>query len=647
MSTRRSRLGRRLGTVVLVPIAAVAMVAVATRLERALDPAAASSRTRQSVSPPDPAETLSEPPGPTTGFAGPDRLEDAPVPVPQEARTWWAGGRWWAVLHRTSDGALTIWGLESPTGPWVDTGVLVDGRPFARPQVAWNGSVLVVATTGTRSYASHALQTNRFSWDSDGRSWAQVPDFPVTVTSGPMPDTRLVVQGDGTEWLARREGDALVVARSTSSGLSHERFRPLGDGLAEADVGGFDLTLQGGTPQMAWRSRTADVLHVATWSGERWRARRYDVYGVAGEGTVAIAAAGSADPGALVILTSSSLGARGSNDRDPGLLLSVVEGEQVRTSVVSRLADGMREASLVMEPEERRVRVVALGPPAALRPRDLRLSAPVVEKTASLADLAFAPGQGRPLLYGDVGTQLAPPVVPPDAIDETSGLLVMVTGGDLSGWRSAVAGGDGEQPGSLVVATGPVTVVHDTFDGLAPGGPAPSSWHGGSSQPLEAELVEAPGTGRALLVTNRDGGPASLACRAVPTGAREVTIRADVTATGAAATDARLLTVRGPDGTLVAVRLSRKGEAGWSGDQGRVVAGAVPLGTPLRVTVSIDAGATTASVRIETAGSVVAEDGRVPLRAGASGAVDEVCIGPGADDPSASLLLTDLLVRQR
>ena len=51
-----------------------------------------------------------------------------------------------------------------------------------------------------------------------------------------------------------------------------------------------------------------------------------------------------------------------------------------------------------------------------------------------------------PVLAGDVGSELAAPVVPPAPTNTERGLLVMAAGSNLSGWRTAVVGGslDGE-----------------------------------------------------------------------------------------------------------------------------------------------------------------------------------------------------------
>ena len=646
MTAPPPRIRRRLGAVVLAPVALVAALWTGVRAERALAPAVGPAATPAETSAPEPAARLSDPDVERgTGFAGPDRPDEAPVPELHESRTWYAAGRWWAILNRASDGSLTIWGLQSADGPWVDTGVLVDDRAFARPVVAWNGSVLVVATSGTRAYDSHVLRTNRFTWDAAGGGWSQLADFPVLVTSTPAPDVRLLVGADGREWLARLDGDRIVVARSSPSGLSHTEFAPLPGGLAGKDVGGFDLVGTATSVQLVWRSRTADQIRVATWTGLGWEGVAHDAYGVAGVGPVSAAPAGLSGDPTLLVLVPTSPTSPAHNDRDPGLRLLAISGEQVRVSMVSRVQDRLDDAALVFEPGRSAVHVVASHPPPTI-PGDLRRPTPVVVKTASLDDLAFAPGAGRPVLYGDVGTRLAAPVVPAGPTDDERGLLVMAAGRDLSGWRTTVVGG--RVPTSpLATRSQEVDVVHDTFDGLPADAPTPAAWHAGTSEPLTADVVPAPGTGQGLLVANADGGTAPLACRAIPLGAGPVTVRADVITSGTGGTDARLLTVRGPDGTLASARLSRKGEAGWSGPDGRVVAGVVTHGTPLRVTIQVDPQRRTASIRLETGSGVVAEGSDLPLLAAGTGGVDEVCLGPGARDPEASILLTDLLVRER
>jgi len=645
MSPARPRTRQRVGAAALAPVALLSALWAGSRVEHALQDHAVSVAVGGSAPSPPASRVLSdrEVHG-ETGFAGPDRPEEAPVPQMHESRTWFAAGRWWAVLNREGDGALTIWGLPSADGPWVDTGVLVDDREFVGPIVAWTGSVLVVASSGTRSYDSHALRTNRFRWDTAQQRWRQMADFPVTASATPVPGIRMLVEPSGSEWLARQEGDGIVVARSSPSGLDHTGFAPLPDGVGASDVGGFDLIGSGSTVHLVWRSVSADRVHVATWSGSVWSTEAYEAYGVGGVGPVTVSSTGTAPGRPLLVLVPTSLAERGRNDQDTALLLLAIDGRTIRTSTVSRVQDQLQDAALVVDADGSRVHVLATHPPP-VDSADGVGPTPVVAKTAAIGDLAFSPGLGRPVLYGDVGTRLAAPVVPNGFAEADRGLLVMAAGQDLSGWRTAVVGGH-LAVGPLRGGTGTVDVVHDTFDGLPSRAPTPAAWHAGTSQPLTSTIVTAPGTGRGMLIENADGDHAPLACRAVPLSSSPVLVRADVITAGTGATDARLLTVRGPDGSLASARLSRKGEAGWSGPDGRVLAGTVAHGTPLRVTIQIDPRRHVASIRIETGSGVVAEGFEVPLLAAGTAGVDEVCVGPGANDPGASILLTDLLVRQ-
>ncbi|HEX2575299.1 MAG TPA: hypothetical protein VHK88_03060, partial [Aquihabitans sp.] len=256
-------------------------------------------------------------------FEGPARLPDDDPDGTRTNRTWFAAGQWWAILDAggSAGGAAHIWRLTGEAGPWEDTGVLVDDRPFAEPWVAWTGSELVVASTGSRTYRSHGLQVNRFTWDAARRNWVRSADFPVRVTQAGAPGTQLVVDREGRAWLARQEGAGVLVASSDADKLSFGPFAPLPDGQAAADVGSFSLTLGDAGPQIAWRSATTDQLAVTSHRDGAWSTERVVAHGVGGSGVVQAAPAGPSRPGALLVVVASSLPQRGSNDQDPSVLL--------------------------------------------------------------------------------------------------------------------------------------------------------------------------------------------------------------------------------------------------------------------------------------------------------------------------------------
>ena len=136
-------------------------------------------------------------------------------------------------------------------------------------------------------------------------------------------------------------------------------------------------------------------------------------------------------------------------------------------------------------------------------------------------------------------------------------------------------------------------------------------------------------------------------CRPVPIepGA-VVTVRAVVEPSGAGSADARVLIVKGRQGTLVSTRVSSDGIAGFQGPTSdRVPGSLVGDGERLTVTVRIRPVEGRADIRFERAdGSVAFEANDQPTLAPIGDGPDEVCFTPAPGNPSARLLLSDLLV---
>ena len=147
-------------------------------------------------------------------------------------------------------------------------------------------------------------------------------------------------------------------------------------------------------------------------------------------------------------------------------------------------------------------------------------------------------------------------------------------------------------------------------------------------------------------MANTDGGSAQTACRALtPTGSQQLVVQANLTSVGWGTADARLLTLKGAEGTLVSARLTKRGQGGWAATGTRVAQGLVADATPLRVTITVDPGAGTARVRLEVqGGAVVAEAAAVPLLSAATGGVDQVCLTPAPGNPRSRIELDDLTV---
>lgn len=636
----------RLRPIVAAAVAAALFIGVAGRLVGALDPPAIGP-VSGSVTPPKPATQLSESnTSALVGFTSPARPTGVDPDSGGSRRLWFAEGRWWAVLVDPVSRAHHIWTLTGFDGPWVDTGVVVDDRDFARPSVVWTGTRLIVTSSGPRDYRSHALRVSRFAWNAAGDRWEREPDFPVEVTSGGGGGTQVAVGADGRVWLARLDGARILIARSDVTNLSYTAFGPLAGGLAGADVGGFSLSADGPVLRLVWRSLSTDRLTIATGDGTTWATDVRSIYGVGGTGSVQVRPAGPARPGALLVLATTTLAARGSNDRDPSIILASVTAKAADISVVAIAADRLSNAEMVIDEDAGEVHVVmSAGPPDPLSGAAVEPWA-VTQKVARVVDPAFGTGQGLIVLRNPTGPYATPAV--PESMGDASGLLVVASGPDLGYWMSAQQGGPA--PGAPPPpGAGNATLVHDTFDQRALGAGAPSAWFASGKEALSAEMVgEGSGGGRSLAFTNPDGGPAATACRALPaSGGRPVTVRADLRADGLGSSDTRVLTVKGPAGTLASVRITRKSVIGFSGPDGRVERGLVSDSTPLRVTVRIDPAANVADIRVErAAGGVLVDAPGQPLLSAPGSGADEVCFTPAPGNAGARLVLADLLVTE-
>ncbi len=573
---------------------------------------------------------------------GPARPPGAALPTTEGGthRVWFAAGTWWAVLPDPTSGVHRIWGLPGPDGPWIDTGTLVDERPFAQVDVAWDGEQLVVAASGGRAYRSHALRVHRFGWSASDRRWVPAADHPIELTTEGEPLARLAVTADGTAWLVRPRGTGLEVAHTAGRAARGAGWDTLA--FPGGDVGGFDVLSQGADVVIVTRRLAADAVVVTRRRGEAWSSIEVGMPGVRGTGPVDASAAAPGGPLAVLASTTADPGAAG--DQAAALVLAVVAGGDPplpppTIAVVARAADGLTRPRLLVDGD--RARVFALAPPtvdeiASWSERGGVAPTALVEKEAPLAEPFFVPGPGRRLMSGVDGVPLARPLLP--AVAGPEGGIVAIASGDeatrWSTWAEAVEAAP--QPPGPVDAEAVTVLVDDTFDTQPTGGPGPTSWASEGADSPVGEVVDDPiFTTPALRLA---GGPDPVsACRSIPElPGTVVTVEAALRASGPGTADARLLTVRGPGGTLASVRLSRLGLAGWSTPLGRATGLSVPPGAVLLITLRLDRPARTADITVQTPdGTILAQGPDVPWLAAGDGTVDELCVRPAPGERTA------------
>lgn len=634
--SNRRRL-RSLGPLVL---GLAATVAITSHLVWGLPTPATRDRvTAEVAAPPSAVSLLGDPRMHHPGFEKPTLPPDIRPGDVATVRPWFSHGRWWAIFAVPADGHH-LFALAGPRGPWTDTNIQVDDRVEVRIDAVVSGDHLVVAAAGRRSYRRDALRVDRFTWNTEADAWQLDPDYPIEVTdTGMVGEVQLAVTDDQQIWLARLDAGSILLANLDPSGSSSTPFTRLAGGVADTDVGSFALVADHHDLRLAWRSASRDQVSLASGDGTSWSVVDHQMWGAAGTGAIDAAVAGSDRPGTVFLLVPTSLAGRTSNDRAPSVVLVDLTGEVVAESVVAVAEDRLTDPVLVMAPEDGRVSVVAAVGPERAEPGAVTGPWTATEKQASITHPAFPPGSGEVLVESsDVvhGSLLAPTTV-----TSRSGLVVALIDPRRRSWITAQQAGSSAEETAVAASS---VVLHDSFEGLAAGSVGPASWFREEDGPRSTMVVEH-GVGRALTVAVDPTAKRTTACRSLPMwGSEPITIRAEVRAIGAGTSDARLLTVRGPNGVLVAVRRSDKGMVGHLAPGGRVDEAPLAAGNPVVITVRIDPTATSAVLKLDVVGADDTLRSTIPYLTTFARGSARVCVSPAVGDPAARIEVADLTV---
>ena len=618
----------------------MATVAITAHLVNTVRPPAIGDRVSAGfeASPLTPASMV-PPTKPSAGLIGPALPPNLRSGEVAAVRPWFTQGRWWSIFAVPGDG-YHLFALAGPKGPWVDTQVLVDDRTDAKVDVAVSGTQLVVTTVGTRSYRRDAARVSRFSWNDTRRIWVLDPDFPIQVSDAGIPGgVQVAVTDDGQIWLTRLQDGRVLLAHLYADGSSFAPFAPIPGDIASSDVGAYALVADRDLLHLVWRSATRDQLSLASRHDGSWTVIDHTLWGAAGDGQLDAAAAGPARPGVVFVLVPTSLGQRTSNERAPSVVLVEMSPLGSREAVVGVQADRLTRPLLVLDLNRERVSVVAAVAPQRSEAGHAQEPWTFTEKHASFTRPAFGPGSGDVLA---TSPHVAPRSFVAGASQEPgSGLVVAAIDPDRRSWITAQHGGESSQETTSVSSS---SLVHDSFEAFPPGDPGPAAWYRQEQGPRSV-MIAADGDGRSLAVVTDLGAQRTTVCRALPAwGSAAVTIRTEIRATGTGTADARLLTVRGPKGPLVAIRRSSKGMVGHMTSGGRVDDLLLPDGSALVVTVRIRPDASTAEVRLDVVDTADTTTLTIPYLSPFVAGRGRLCVSPAIGDPTARLEIADLEV---
>lgn len=355
-------------------------------------------------------------------FAGARRSPSGSKP---ESKLWWNDGSWWGSLYDAASGDFLIHRLDLETQEWQSTGVLVDARIRSRSDTLWDGEHLYIATHFTTEIAQAGEPSLllRFSYDRKRKTYTLDEGFP-TVINNTTSET-LVIDRDsrGRIWATWTQDGEVYVNHTVRKGLAWAApsVLPVEDPQVERDIsaviafGGDRIGVFWGNHDETGGTYNFAVHRDAAPPREWGPVERIDLLGSAddhlnlkagADGTVYAAVKATAKEAADVLV---SLLVR---DPDTGAWSSHPFG---------RVSDGHTRPILVLDEEHDTVRLFATGPLSPAR------EGTVYEKQASLADLAFEPGEGRPVMRDAEQPDLNDPTSTKQAVSSETGLVVLAS----------------------------------------------------------------------------------------------------------------------------------------------------------------------------------------------------------------------------
>lgn len=629
------------------------------------------------------------PPSPAwQSYVGPTydtNLIPEPTAQVNQHKVWFNDGSWWAVMAVEGTGQFQIHELDWETQRWVDTGVLVDERPFVTLDAVWDGSALHVAGGGRRNSEHHALRITRFSYDPDARRYVLDADYPVRITELGTESASLARTAAGELWLAFIVDLRVHVSHGDPSGAwSQPIILPVEEATADADrtlvVGRGDDTV------VIWTNVDEDELHAAVHAGgavdEGWSVTSTPVDGLQ-YGVDRLSAA--ATDGEVILAVETSL------DRVPN------RNEEAAQVVVVRLgSDGTSSQSLFGTVREGHQNPLVLldarrGTVSVVAEAEQRLYL----KWSSLTNISFPGGVGAQVAGAAEEDDPEASPTPSEAVESPtpsgspavelpdrgltypsstgqdlgalSEVVVLVSDAFSSRYEHIVISpADGRLPPADAEAhTVPAPpelagglppgasayLVRETFSRFSPGSAVGTGWTTRETEeaPELITIIEPTPADPSLQVATTPEGSGARACRGfAATSTGVVTVSVSVQLLGDPDSDASITVLRAPDGSgAAAVRFGSTGTFRYFVGDVRVRS-QVPYQAGVWYTsvISVDLDAQTYDWRIGPLGSATAlldiRDVRLRLP---TDALSELCV-QAADGGGSRLLLDDVEVRR-
>lgn len=539
----------------------------------------------------------------------------APTATKAQSKLWYAHGSWWAGLIQPSTNRLTIFRLDGDTQLWVDTGTLIDERPFADPDFLWEDDHLYVVSAGPHPGAPHAGRVLRYSYDDSAGRFELDRNFPVTVTPGGTTAAVIARDDRGTLWVAYVAETRVWVARSDGDDARWRAPFPLlssGTHVAAEDIASV-VAFGPGRIGVMWSDQVESRVYFSAHEDG-------DPDNVWSKPEVVVDGLGSSDDhinlktypdgegiGVIAALKTSQDDVRPANPLAPLIILAMRPADgQWSTHLVSRVRDRHTRAIVMVDEDTRQVYVAATSPARG---------GEILYKRTSLDAVVFDTGGGERLVSSTLDTRINNTTASKQPLTRESGLLVLASDNQTGRYLHAVVDlGAGLPPADPADPSrpdrpapppdpGPVPLMDNDFEPWPLGDASGTGWVVREGDPPSSlTIVEEGPAGRALRAVAAADGASVRACRdhpAVPDVDLELSTRVRVGDGGTS--DSIVVSMRGSGGEAASIRVTDRDRLAWFDGSRKVQSvTTVERGAWYRVDVTVDQTARTYDFRVLT-----------------------------------------------
>lgn len=357
------------------------------------------------------------------GLQYPPQLTSPPTADKGQSKLWFHDGTWWGLLIDASTEEFRVHRLDWNSQTWTDTGLLVDERSDARPDVLWDGAHLYVVSAGSMPTEEHAVRMTRFSYDPESRSYSLDPEFPVLLTDTGVQRLTIVKDTAGTAWVSYILDGQVMLNHTLDADHSWDAPSPLPvDGTAvTADV--IAMEAYAGKIGIVWSNQAVGAInftsHVDGEPADAWSTTKAILEGAKlADDHISARSLDGPTGSKLFVVVKTSLDVLADDDPNAAqmLLLELRPDGLWRRHIYGRLEDRHTRPLLLIDEQRRELYIFAVSPFG---------SGSVYYKRTSADEIVLPPGKGAPFLQLPDRPEITSPTSTKQNLNADSGVVVL------------------------------------------------------------------------------------------------------------------------------------------------------------------------------------------------------------------------------